>query len=460
MSILRTVRETLRAERARAAGHVHVSETRFLPAALELIERPVSPTGRMTAWLLLAGLAVLLLWLALGRIDIIATAQGRIVPAGQVKLVQSAGGGIVRRILVNEGQRVRKGQVLLLLDPVPAAAALAQTRTALDAAALDAARARVVLGGLDGRAFAFVAPPGIAPGRAAVHARLARSTLAKLQADLGAAVSEEQAGAAALREARVEAAKLVETIPLIREQLDANEALLAKGFVSKLRVIEMRRQYRAALRDRDRAHEAAAEAGARLSVISARARESLAQARAQLLDALARAEGEIAIRRAQLVRNRRDVAIGRLVAPVDGIVTQLTVHTEGGVVQPARPIMTIVPHDGAMIAEVRLLNRDIGFVHAGQRAEVKLEAFPFTRYGTLPGRVVMIAGDATPDARLGPVYTARIALDRDKINIGGRVAPILPGMAITADIRTGRRNFLSYLLSPIETARLESLRER
>lgn len=454
------VAEALASERRRAGKLTSVRETDFLPAALEVIERPVSPTARTTARLLLAGVLLLFLWLALGRVDIVATSPGRIVPQGRVKIVQPAGAGVVQRILVAEGQRVRQGQPLLLLDPTRAAANLAQARQAVESAALDIARSRAVLGALDGKALRFVPPEGTGAEAARIHAALAGAEHARIVSGLGAGREESGAVAASAEAARREAAKIDETIPLLREQLDANEALLAKGYVSRLRVIEMRRQYRAALRDREIAQATAAGANARrLSAESGLARDR-SEARARVLAQLAEAQATLALRREDLARARRVAVLDRLVAPVDGIVTELAVHTEGGVIGGGRPVMAIVPASDRLIAEVLVMNRDIGFMRVGQKVQIKLEAFPFTRYGLLPGRVIGIAGDARVDPRLGPVFPARVALDRHVVSLGDRNAPILPGMTLAADITTGRRSLLSYLLSPIEKARLEAARER
>ena len=193
---------------------------------------------------------------------------------------------------------------------------------------------------------------------------------------------------------------------------------------------------------------------------SSGAAQNSAQARVTLLGDLAKSEADVALRREELVKSQQLATQHRIVAPVDGTVAQLSIHTEGGVVQAGKPIMAIVPKGGPLVAEVTLLNRDIGFVQEGQAVAVKLEAFPFTRYGTIPGKVLTISSDAVIDEKLGPVYVARVRLARDTIDRGDKVVPILPGMVAMADVKTGRRSFMSYLLSPIEQARREAARER
>lgn len=454
------VKQALAAEKARAKRIVQVHETGFLPAALEVVERPVSPTSRVTAWVLLSGMLLMVLWLVLGKIDIVATAPGKIIPAENVKLIQPSDAGVVRQILVHDGDKVKKGQPLVILDPTASSAELEQARKALETSELDAARGRAVLSALNGQGFNFQPPPGTPPLIAETHRLLAAAQLQQIQSGFSQGSASSQAAAASAAEARIQAAKLSETIPLLKEQLAANEKLLAKGFVSKLRVIEMRRQYLGAIRDRQIADSSMAGAGAQAVSASSGAAQTSAQLRADLLSQLTKAESDMVLRREELVKAERRANLQRLVSPVDGTVAQLSIHTEGGVVEAAKPIMAVVPSGGTLVAEVKLLDSDIGFVQEGQEVAIKLDAFPFTRHGTIKGKVLSISSDAVVDEKLGPVYVTRVALSTSKIDRGDKEVPILPGMVATADIKTGRRSFMSFLLSPIEQAGMEAAHER
>lgn len=453
-------RSAVAQEKARGRGLGPVEEVTFLPAALEIVERPVSPTARTTTWVLLLGLVLTVAWLTLGRVDVIASAPGRLIPADNVKLVQPSEAGIVRAILVRDGQRVRKGQPLVELDPTVSTADAVQAESALETARLDAARARAVLSALGGGALHFQAPPGTSPDTAATQIALARAQLADLLARNSTQVADHQGTVAALGEAEAQARKLTETLPLLDEQIAANEQLLSKGYVSRLRVIEMRRQRLATVRDRDAALEAVRRARAQIAGSSGRGAQSSAESRAQVLGELAKADAEARLRQEELVKARKRSNLQVLTSPVDGTITQLGVHTLGGVVEPAKPIMVVVPNGVQLIAEVKLLNKDVGFVRAGQEVTLKLEAFPFTRYGTVSGRIESISSDAVEDQKLGLVYSARISLDRQVLGRAGDAHPLAPGMAATADVRTGKRSILSYLVSPIDAARQEAGRER
>lgn len=440
---LAAIRDAWREDKARTRREHTREEATFLPAALEIIEQPVSPTARKTTWLLLVILVLTTLWLTFGKIDVVASASGKLIPADNVKLVQPAEAGIVRAILVRDGQRVRKGQPLIELDPTVSGAEAEQARSALQTAELDAARARAVLAALDGRGLSFVAPSGTPPIIARTQTLLARAELAGIEASIAGSGADMRAASAASSEARVQAAKLSETLPLLDEQIAANEALLAKGYVSKLKVIEMRRQRLAAARDRDIAVETIARTNAQAASAGSGGVRNRAEARARILAALAKAESDASLRREELVKSTQRSSLQRLRAPVDGTISQLGVHTIGGVVEAAKPIMVVVPSGGSLIVEAKILNKDMGFVQIGQKVAVKLEAFPFTRYGTVPGRIERISSDAVADEQLGLVYPARVELDRMTIERGGIAVPLTSGMAATADIKTGRRGILS-----------------
>ena len=182
--------------------------------------------------------------------------------------------------------------------------------------------------------------------------------------------------------------------------------------------------------------------------------------RADLPANLARAEVQVTQLRGELAKSRQRADLHHITAPVDGTVAQLSIHTESGIVEAGKPLMAIVPDDGQLIAQVKIANKDVGFVQIGQPVSVKLDAFPFTRYGTIEGKLIGISGDAVLDQQLGPVYIARVALSRTTVDRGDRQARVLPGMVATADIKTGRRSLLSYLVSPIDQARREAVRER
>lgn len=453
------VREALAQERERARTHRRSQDPAFLPAALEVIERPVSPTGRITTWVLLVGLLATFVWLVLGKVDIVASAQGRIMPTDDVKLVQAANTGIVRKIYVRDGDVVKKGQPLIDLDPTVSTAEQAQAEKALLAAELDVARNQAIADALSGRGVHFSPPAGTPANVVDTQRRLIAAQVAESDAAVGGMAAARSSALADAQAAADQIRTLDQTVPVLDRELAAMRGLEGKGYAPGLKLMEMERQRHTEAGQRDIAvsqHARGLSDARKFGQQLAQARE---QARQTALADLAKAQSEAMLRKEELTKAQRKSHLQRLVAPVDGTVQQLTVHTVGGVVEAVRPLMIVVPY-GALTVEAKVLNKDAGFVHRGQAVAVKLEAFPFTRYGTVPGRIQSISTDSVDDKKMGPVYMAHVTLLRSTIDRGDRVVPLGPGMTATADIRTGRRSIMSYLVSPIDAARLEAGRER
>lgn len=447
----RVIRQALKDDRERQRGALRMSEHDFLPAALEVIERPVSPTARVTAWALLIGLLVTVAWLVFGRVDVVASAPGTVMPVGNVKLVQSADPGVVRAIHVHEGDRVAEGDALVDLDPTLSGADLAQAQKALATAQLDVARNTAIADALSGRGLHFAPPSGTEPAVTATQLRLIAAQLAEVDATTASLNAARGSALADAQAASAQIAKLSETLPILDRQLEQMRRLDAKGYAPGLRLLDLERQRRAESGDRDVAvaqHQRGLSDARKLADQASQARE---QARRTALADLAKAQGEVILRQEEVTKAGQRSRFQQLKAPTTGTVQQLAVHTIGGVVEAAKPLMVIVPERGGVVVEARLLNRDAGFVRRGQAAAVKLEAYPFTRYGTVPGTITSISRDAVADEKLGPVYVVRIALDRSFIVVDGRNVPLGSGLAATVDIKTGTRRIISYLLSPLQT---------
>ena len=456
----RVMREALKADRARRKAHAASADVAFLPAALEVIETPVSPTGRLTAWILMAGMIVTLAWLMLGHVDVVASASGKIVPSGSVKIVQSAGTGVVRAIHVHDGDRVQRGQLLIELDTTLSGADLQQARKGLLAAEIDVARNRAIADALSGRGVRFAPPAGTPPDIAITQRRLIEAQVGAIEATAASLAAARSSSLSEAGAAAAQAAKLDATVPILDRELEAMQRLDAKGYAPGMRLLELQRQRRGEAGDRDVAAAQQARGTSDALKFRRQSDEIRAEARRVALADLAKAEGEAILRREEVTKASRRAGLQALRAPETGTVQQLAVHTVGGVVEAARTLMVIVPGDGTLEVEARVLNRDAGFVHEGQDAVVKIEAFPFTRYGSVPGRVVSISRDAVPDPKLGATYVAQIRLDRATISVDGRATPLSAGLGVTADIRTGSRRIISYLLSPVQTSVQQAGRER
>jgi hemolysin D len=446
------LKEALRADREWRRTFVPSREADFLPAALEVAERPVSPTARMAAWILTFGLLLTILWTVFGRIDVVASAPGSVIPTGNIKLVQSPGAGVVRAIYVRNGDFVRRGQALLDLDPTLAGADLASAQKALASTELDIARNRAIADALSGKGLHFSAPSGTRPEIAETQRRLIAAQLAQIEASTAGLGDARSSALADVTAARASAARLADTVPILDRQIARMNRLDARGYAPGQRLLELERQRRSEAGDREIALAQVDRGLAEARKLDQQRREAREQARHTALTDLAKAEADAILRREEVTKATQMNRFQRLVSSVDGTVQSLEVHTVGGVVEAAKPLMTVVPARGGLEVEVRILNKDVGFVRVGQEAAVKLEAFPFTRYGTIPGRVRSISRDAVQDKDLGLVYIATIALARSYIDTDGRRTGLAPGLAATVDVKTGTRRIISYLLSPLQTS--------
>lgn len=461
----RTVFRAAWQARHELAGPARLSdELAFLPAALSLQETPVHPAPRRLACAIVALLLIALLWSLIGQIDIVAVAPGRIVVSERTKLVQPLERSVVRRVLVKDGDRVEAGQVLVELDPTTASADRTSIDEQLKSAQSELLRARTLLQAMHLSAQPAELAGGLPAGWSEAGARAARARLADEWSDIAAklarASAEVQRRQAEIVTVREMVAKLETTLPIARQREADFRQLAEQGFMSAHANQDRTRERIELERDLATQRARLAEAAAALKESENDRAAFVAETRRALSEREAAAE----LREQQGVQEQAKAArrerLNRLRAPVAGTVQQLAAHTEGGVVTEAQALMIIVPEGARVMAEVTLENKDIGFVHEGQRAEIKLETFPFTRYGTVAAVVRTVTADAVNDEKRGAIFPVTLALERSHIDVDGRTVKLGPGMNLTAEVKTGKRRIIEYLLSPVQRAAGESLRER
>jgi len=457
------------------------AEREFLPAALEIMEAPVSATGRIMMGLIVVLVVVAIAWACFGKIDIVATANGRLIPAGQIKLIQPLEIGVVKRIMVADGDRVQDGDVLIELDPTTNAADRDRIARDLMQAELDGARLHAVLAGDAGT---FLPPSGADPVLADRERQQLIAQLAQHKAKVDGLDRQIATKAAERDYAKATIAKIEASLPLLQEKAGLYDQLRENMLTSKVAWIDARRQLVEAQHDRVVAGHQVDAAEAQTAALTQQRTEADADFRRQALDDLSKTSHYATEQRQELIKAEQRTGFQTLRAPVTGTVEQLTVHTIGGVVTPAQSLMVIVPDGSQLEVEAILPNRDAGFVHAGQPAEVKVEAFNYTRYGVLHGQVRSVSRDALRNELDAPAaetvqgsgkplssavpnstpanaaYVARISLAEASVETEQGPMPLEPGMTITAEIKTGERHVIVYLLSPFMRYRHEALRER
>jgi membrane fusion protein, hemolysin D len=456
-------------------------ELEFLPAALEIVETPPSPIGRAIGLTIIALFALALAWASLGEVDIIAAAQGKIIPSGRTKVIQPFETGVVRAIHVHDGQSVTAGQVLIELDPTMNEAERNHLRSDLTSAQLDVARLSAALSGADDPVSEFRPPAAAPPSLVAMQRQFLVSQTGEFIAKLEALDRQRAQKEAERATIGATIAKLDATIPLLQERVNIRKGLADKELVSKIIYLETLHQLVDQQQDHKVQESRYREAEAALAAITKTIAQAAAEYRRTLSSDLVEAERKVAGLSEDLVKAEQRTKFQALTAPVDGVVQQLAVHTIGGVVTPGQALLVVVPADSRLEIEAMLSNRDIGFVRPGQDAEIKVDTFNFTRYGLLRGKVESVSQDAIardkPQEKTGDkvpsaegstsepkgqelVYAARISLAHTQMQIEDNLVNLSPGMAVTVEIKTGSRTVISYLLSPLLRYKQESLRER
>ncbi|WP_395648865.1 HlyD family type I secretion periplasmic adaptor subunit [Thermomonas sp.] len=436
-------------------------ELAFLPAHLELTETPVSPASRWIMRTIMAFFAVALLWACIGQLEIVAVAPGKTVVGSRTKVIQPLEAGVVQRILVRDGQAVKAGDLLIELDATAATADVEKAGEALTAAKLAELRFTALAEAYTGqRAPQLPNNPGLPDSRYRGERALAASqyqayrarrdnlhaTLAQRRAELGTVdslIPPLMQTARIATERAADYAKLVEGKYVGRHDylLREQERIAAERDVAAQR--RRRVELQAAI-------QGAVEA---LHVLETDAQQ-------QALDGLRQAREQIAQYQPEVIKAGQRDKLMQLRAPVDGTVQQLAVHTVGGVVTPAQALLAIVPSADTLEVEATVLNKDIGFVRAGQRATVKVESFPYTRYGYLEGVVETVSYDAAQDENMGLIFPARVRLQNAALVIDGVKVQLTSGMNLSVEIKTGKRRVIDYLLSPLQTHVDEAMRER
>lgn len=441
-------------------------EAAFLPAVLEVQETPPHPLAHLGLWLILLFFAGALLWAWLGRVDIVVAAAGRIIPDERTKVVQAAEDGEIRAIYVEDGRRVSAGEVLIELDPTASEAEYIKAREAWLAARLEEAGARLLAASADGKAastpllIAVADLEDIDAETREEHQRLLdgayheqRERLAQIVRELAVARGEREV---LLRQIEKQEAVL----PMIAEKVAAIGKLAAGGHYPRRQFEDLRREQVEGEQDLRYLRSRAAKAEAEIARVEQSRTTTAASFRREMLDRAGEARRRAAGLRQDLVKIERMRQSRRITAPIAGVAQQLAVHTIGGIVKSGQSLLALAPEDDKLEVEALVENKDIGFVRAGQKAEIKIDAFPFTKYGLIDGEVVSLSGDAVEDEQLGLVYQARVRLARATMEVEGRDVRLRPGMKVIVEIKTGERRVIEFFFAPLLQVAHESLGER
>jgi hemolysin D len=440
----------------------------FAPEILALQERPPSPLPRAVLWVLLTLISLLILWSLIGRVDIVASAQGKLVPQTYVKIVQPADAGVVREILVREGDHVKAGQVLARMDTTLSGADAQIVANEVELRQLQLRRIEAEMSGKrmermpDANVALFAKVQAEATGRRLAYEDAVSSERAahsQAEEDLESALAQQR--------------KLEQLLPIFRDEEASLAKLAEQGLVSRFQFAEKQRARIETEQNLDSQRRTASglrarimQSKSRIALVTSDYRQKLLTERIEAQNALERARQEFA-------KQEHREKLSELRAPQDGVIKDVATYTEGAVVGAGSVLMSLVPADEELVAEVFIKNEDVGFVREGQSAKVKLSTYPFQKYGMLEGTVVRISADASePQAQRGEdaedeapppaisPFKAIVKLNRQTLRTGDNEWPISPGMQVVAELKEGERTVMEYLLSPVRKVVSEAGRER
>lgn len=438
-------------------GRLSASEKDFLPAVLEVMEKPPSPAGRIVMWTMFALIVLIIMWSILGHVDEVAVAPGKLIPVGNVKVVQAEDKGVIKAIHVKDGDKVTQGQLLLELDTTISAADLASIKKLLAYYNLEIERLQAEKLGIT---FSPQITTELDIKDVHFQLNLYQSRQNEFRAKLAAAEASVRQNQVSLDVARINQDKLQSLYDIAKDREERIDRLVKENAVAEFVLLDYRSK-RLELQQNLTSQIAD----------TARLQSAIIQSRETLVGIVAEHDRDIDTK---LVEDRKQVAayseelkkaaekerLSHITAPVDGRVTQLAMHTVGGVVTGAQALMVIVPENVNLAVESWVANKDIGFVHEGQQAEVKIETFSFQKYGTVDAVVSEVSPDAIEDKEKGRAYRVMLNLNKNQIQVGDKQVFFGPGMTASTEIKIRQKRIIEFFLDPFRKYQSEALRER
>ncbi len=435
-------------------------ETEFLPAILEVTETPPSPTGRLVMWTILLLVVVALAWSILGHINEVAVAAGKVIPTGQIKTVQVKNKGIVKEINVEEGQLVQEGDVLVVLDPTTTTADYDSLKKRAAYYKLDIQR---LTAELTQQPFVPEEDPDLEAHDLAAEMALYQSRISDYNTQRQSRVDVINQKIARLQATQATYEKYAQVLAIEEEKESRLIDLSEQNAISQFQLLEQQ----------SKTIEYAKNAQAELDSINsikaeiAEAQQNLANVDAayhkDIMTALVEAKKEYYSVSEAIKKADEDSRMATIYAPTSGRVYNLNIHTLGGIVTDAQPLMQIVPEDVKLEFEVYADNKDIGFIKVGQEAEVKVETFNFQKFGMYKAEVMEIGADAVNepnDPQRDKKYKLLLDPTSNDINIYGQPAKLEVGMNVSAEIKIKEKRIIDFFLDPFRRYTSEALRER
>lgn len=429
----------------------------FLPTAVEILETPPSPMGRMLVWAVLILFVLVILWSFIGEIDEVVVARGKVIPIGYTKVLQSEDKGIVKRILVQEGQKVKEGELLMELDRTMSESDLNALKKEI---AYYDINIRRILAELEDKPFVPGAGGEVDTKDFVQQVSLYNSRQSEKKARLEFYDAQIRQKDDSVRVAESSLEKYKQLLAIAREREENLKEIVEQGAISKYTYLEYKGKRIELEQNVSMNLSQLSAAKAEASAARQQKAQYWAEWNRQLQEELINCRKQFntlkeSERKAELKNKLIEIK-----APVDGAVHKLDIHTVGAVVQEAQGLMQVVPEGTPMEVEAWMENKDVGFVRSDMPVEIKVDTFNFQKFGTIKGKVREVSPDAIEDKERGPLYRVMVSMEEEKLHMDNRDLQVYPGMTVSAEIKTRKKRIIDFFLEPFQTYKNEALRER
>lgn len=433
------------------------TEHEFLPATLEIQDTPPSPLGRLITWVIMLFFVVALVWALIGKVDIVVSAPGRLITSGHTKVIQPLNTGIIQTIYVVEGQTVEQGDILVELKPDSAIADQQRIDNELNTLNQDKIRLETALIWIKNNKSNSKAIPETLKS---LQQQLLHSQWQQHQSQLTTLKHEQNKYRSERDSIQQQVLKYKAILPILTKRAEKLKMLSQKQYLQEDQYLEIEQQRLTTYHDLKTSQQRTKELTAAVAEVGGQVEQTKKAFTSQMIAELQQATREHESLSQEKIKAAATRQAQTLIAPVSGVVQQLVLHTEGGVVTPAQQLMVIVPNQHDLEVEAMVANLDIGFVKKNQEVEIKIDAFPFTKYGVIDGTLTHLSNDAIADEQLGLIYKAQVTMDKMDIQVENKLVRLSPGMTVAVEIKTGKRRLIEYFLAPLLRYKQESIRER
>ncbi|RKZ89016.1 MAG: HlyD family type I secretion periplasmic adaptor subunit [Gammaproteobacteria bacterium] len=433
------------------------NEHEFLPAALEIQETPPSPLGRLITWVIMLFFMVAVIWALIGKVDIVVTAPGRLITSGHVKIIQPLDSGIIKNIYVTEGQHVREGDILVELKPDSVMADERRLEGELITLSQDLQRAETILSWTKQKKPDLSQLPDDLD---LIQEQLLLSQWHQHQSQISTLKHKQNKYHSDQASIEQQVKKYESLLPILTKRAKKTRMLSQKQLIQEDQYLEIEQQRLTIYHDHKASQQRFQELQATIAEVDSQIEQVKKAFKNEILTQLQQVKRQHQSLTQEMIKATASRQARTLRAPVSGVVQQLVIHTQGGVVTSAQQLMVIVPSNSQLEVEAMVANKDIGFVKENQQVEIKVDAFPFTKYGVIDGKLDNLSNDAIADKQLGLIYKAQVSMQDSTIQVENKPVNLSPGMTVAVEIKTGKRQLIEYFLAPLLRYQKESIRER